>query len=343
MQIIQKTKGGISYLAALLRQKKRVVTRAIFWKVPHNSGTEEVHLKLGRYTTEGFDEETLQVGDPKSELTLDDTELRNLLKFVSENYEPFRVGVSKYIPLDESFNGKNLAHIRAIFQNPDKEKLLKFILDNKLLPTDLVMNIQHQERVQAIKEFEQLLEEDALEERWQKWFAKNSWVLGSDFVRILDERTVDTSNVVDYLVQAYDGFLDLIEIKRPGGGLRFWAASQDHGNYIPSSDLVKAISQSTQYIYELEREVNSQKFYERVGEVRTVKPRSVLVFGRSSGWDETQRRAYRILNASYHNLSIMTYDHVLARAKRMLGLEDAAPSLIVYPDLSEVNPEDIPF
>ena len=44
-------------------------------------------------------------------------------------------------------------------------------------------------------------------------------------MRILDERTIDTENVADYLVEAYDGFLDIIEIKRPGGGLRFWAAT----------------------------------------------------------------------------------------------------------------------
>ena len=47
------------------------------------------------------------------------------------------------------------------------------------------------------------------------------------------------------------------------------------------------------------------------------------VFGRSNESDEDQAGAYRILNSSYHNLSIMTYDHVLARAKRLLGLRTA--------------------
>ncbi len=341
MQVIQRTKDGIAYLATVLLKKKIVVTRAVFWRVAHNSGTEEVHLKLGRYNKDQFDAETLQAVNPKSELTLDDTELRNLLQFMSENYEPFRVGVRKYIPLDESFDGQNLEHIRAVFQNPDKEKLLKFILEKKILPEDLVGNIQYHQRVKAIRQYEQLLKVDALEEKWQKWFAANGWVLGSDFVRVLDERAIDTDNVADYLVQAYDGFLDLIEIKRPGGGLKFWASTQDHGNYVPSSDLIKAVTQSTKYIYEVEREVDSQKFYERVGEVRTVKPRCVLVFGRSAEWDEEQRRAYRILNASYHNLSIMTYDHVLARAKRILCLGE--PVAYVVEVGEDINPDDIPF
>jgi hypothetical protein len=65
-----------------------------------------------------------------------------------------------------------------------------------------------------------------VEPSWQKWFKTNSWVLGSDFVRILDERAIDTDHIADYLVEAYDGFLDIIEIKRPGGRLQFWASSE---------------------------------------------------------------------------------------------------------------------
>jgi hypothetical protein len=107
-------------------------------------------------------------------------------------------------------------------------------------------------------------------------------VLGSEFVKILDEREIDTKNITDYLMEAYDGFLDIIEIKRPEGSLKFWADTQDHGNYIPSSDLIKAITQATKYIYEVEREANDVKFFERVNNIKTIKPRCVLIFGRSN-------------------------------------------------------------
>lgn len=36
-------------LVKILRNKKTVITRAIFWKIPHNSGVEDIRLKLGRY------------------------------------------------------------------------------------------------------------------------------------------------------------------------------------------------------------------------------------------------------------------------------------------------------
>lgn len=107
--------------------------------------------------------------------------------------------------------------------------------------------------------------------------------------------------------------------------MAFWAASLDHGNYVPSVELPKAMTQASRYIFEVEREANSLNFLQRTGGVRTVKPRCILIFGRSDGWDTEQVEAFRILNAGLHNLAIMTCDHVMARARRMIGLE-VAPS-----------------
>jgi hypothetical protein len=336
IQIVRKTKSGVDYLATVLCQRQSVITRAIFWRVPHHqTNREDIRLKIGRYTRLGFNRETLHAPNPKSELTLDDEEFRNLLQFVAENYEPFRARETRYLPLDDALDERNLQHLRAIFRNPNKQQLLEFIVENSILPDDLIIAVQNQQRVKAIDEFEAMLINDLREHDWQSWFSKNNWVLGSDFVRVVDERAIDTDNIADYLVQAFDGFLDIIEIKRPGGGLRFWASALDHGNYVPSNDLIKAITQANAYIYELEREINSQKFIERVGGVRTVKPRCVLVFGRSNNWNDDERRAFRILNASYHNLSIMTYDHVLSRAKRIVG----PPA----DDTASIDDDDIPF
>ena len=47
-----------------------------------------------------------------------------------------------------------------------------------------------------------------------------------------------------------------------------------------------------------------------------------LIYGRSDNWNDEQREAYRILNAAYNQLSILTYDHLLMRAKNVLGVID---------------------
>lgn len=341
MTTIKRTESGIEYLFGLLKEKVNIVTRVKFWKIPHNTIQEDIGLKIGRYKKDGLSLETPEIGTPKSELTLDNEEFQALLEFLRENYEPFKNGIRKYIPIDEKFDQESTDHLRAIFDNPDKKKILDFIAQNNILSADLILALQNQTRISAVREFETMLDQNLVEQKWQEWFKRNEWVLGSECVKILDEREIDTQNITDYLTQAYDGFLDIIEIKRPEGDLKFWAAEQDHGNYIPSSDLTKAVTQATKYIYEVEREANSVKFLERVGNVKTIKPRCVLIFGRSNDWNDGQKEAYRILNASYHNLTIMTYDIVLKRAKGILGITDEPAKNTT--DLTEIKISEIPF
>lgn len=341
MATIKKSKDGIDYLTNTLKDKAKTITKVWFWKIVHNSGQEEIHLKVGRYK-KVFIGKVLEKSSPKSELTLDDEEFNNLLKFIYENYEPFKCGVRNYIPLDEKFSPEKTEHLKAFFANPDKQKVLDFIDKNNILPDDLIAGFQNQARIKAVLEFEIMLGQNLVEQKWQKWFKRNDWVLGSEFVRILDEREIDTANISDYLMQAYDGFLDIVEIKRPERNLRFWADAKDHENYVPSSDLTKAITQATKYIYEVEREANSVKFLERVGNIKTIKPRCILIFGRSNDWNDEQKEAYRILNSSYHNLSIMTYDHVLRRAKRILGINEPEEKNQNI-DADEVATADMPF
>ena len=305
-------------LVRVLKDKQRVFTQAVLWKIGHHTAREDISLKLGRYNKEGGKPVE---SAPKSELTLDYEEFTALVKLLQDEYEPFRQGVKAFIPLDKPFDAENAEQIRRLFSLPDRRSLVSFILDNKVIPAELEHALQQTRRYRAIKEFETLLQSDAVESKWQEWFTRNSWVLGSEFVEVIGERRIDTRHISDFLMRAYDGFLDVVEVKRPGGELRFWSDTLDHGNYVPAADLTKALTQASRYIYEVEREANSEKFRERVSGVRTVKPRCILIFGRSQGWNEKQAEAYRILNAGFHNLTVLTYDHVLDRARRILGVD----------------------
>lgn len=301
--------------------KKTVITRAFFLKIPHHhKNIKDVKLKIGRYKKpkSGWDPEELESLDPKSELTLDDEEFQALVKLLQENYEPFKHGFKDFIPIDEPYDAEMAGKIKTLFNNPEQSKIIDFISEHKLISTELELALQYASRVQAIQKFETMLSENHVEKNWQDWFIENSWVFGSEFVRILDERIIDTKNIADLLMEAYDGFLDIIELKCPDDNLQFWSQYRDYDNYYPSTDLTKAITQATQYIYEVEMEANSVKFQERIGNIRTVKPRCVLIFGRSADWNDQQLKSYRILNSNFHNLSILTYDHVLRRAKRIV-------------------------
>lgn len=332
---VQTSQSGIDYVPKELKRKKGVVTRAFFWRIPHHSGKIEICLKVGRYKT-AHGGETIETELPKSELTLDEEELNALIGYLEENLEPLKNGASQYILMNGQISSETAKQLRTFFNKPEKDEILEIIVQHEMLPADLLHGLQQRERKKALEEFEQLLAQNAVEQEWQKWFSSNAWVLGSEFVRIISDRKIDTENVADFLVQAYDGFLDIIEIKRPETGQEFWANKQYRGNYIPSTELVGTIMQATNYVYEVEREANSNKFLERMDSVKAIKPRGVLIYGRSNKWNNKQAEAFRLLNASYHNLTIMTYDHVLQRAKRMLGYKLPLPPPVDDDD-------DIPF
>ncbi len=168
------------------------------------------------------------------------------------------------------------------------------------------------------------------EEVWQRFFSQNSWILGSDFVEILDERRLDVENITDYLLRSFDGFVDIIELKLPTAP--FWTTKS-----IPKSELTSASMQCNRYILQTERKINDLEFNKKINNTPIVKPRITLIYGRSEGWTDEQREAYRVLNSSYSNLNIISYDHLLERAKRLIGINK------VEVDTTEINLEDIPF
>ncbi len=234
--------------------------------------------------------------------------------------------------------------LKQIFENNESAVLTKYLLENDLLADDLESAVEYKSRVSAVNEFIAMMNSPHAESDWQKWFQKNSWVIGSDFVRILDERRIDVKNISDYLVEAYDGFLDVIEIKKPSSDLKFWSDFKDHDNYYPHSDLTKAITQSINYINQIEKQIDSKEFSKRIDDVTVIKPRCTLIFGRSIDWDDEQKEAYRILNSSYHNVTILTYDHVLERAKRMLGgKHEWAVTEVMDDSESDLDSDDLPF
>ena len=326
---ILESQNGIPYATPQrLSTKKQVYTQAILQKIPHDTeGKIDICLKIGRYKISGG----VETDTPKSELTLTFEEFKNLVAYIEKFYKPLELEVEKFIPVDNNDSKQLLVRFKSIV-NSDEE-IATQLLESGVLSDDIYIAIDLIKKKKALDVFENAIDRTYAESYWQTWFENNKWILGSEYIEILDERKIDTSNIADYLTKAFDGFLDVVEIKKPNG-LKFWMDTKDHDNYIPSSDLIKAITQCQNYLYEIERESNSAKFLERTKGTKIIKPRCLLVFGRSKDWDESQQKAFRILNASFNQISIMTYDHLLARAKNILGIE-----------VSENNIEDdiLPF
>jgi len=328
MSEIKQSNKGIPYAEPKrLSNKLNVYSQAILQKIPHNTeGKEDITLKLGRYKKLG----EVETQSPKSELTLTNEELNKLISYIEEYYNPLKLNAKKFVPVDNETSESLLIKFKEMMNN--REEIATALLDNELFTDDIQTAINAIKKSKSLSEFETaLFHNNHNEQFWQKWFNANKWILGSEYLKILDERGIDLEHIADFLVQAFDGFVDIVEIKKPD--LKFWTESKDHNNYIPSSDLTKAITQCQNYIYQIEREANSLKYLEKL-KTKIIKPRCLLIFGRSKDWDEEKRTAYRILNSSYTNLTILTYDHLLERAKNIMNKVD---------NDNEVFENDLPF
>ena len=296
-------------------------------KIPHDhAGESDISLKLGRYT---LPYGHLAGNQPKSELTLDNDELTALIKYISENYTPVNLGQGQYISVDR--DKVELIHqFKTMIEG--QADAANLLIENGILSDHVYVAAISIKKIAALEEYEESLAKNYPESYWQDWFSVNKWLLGSDFAQIIDERRIDTENIADYIMKAFDGFVDLVEIKKPNG-MPFWSATKDHDNYVPSTELVKAITQCLNYLRAIEEEANSVKFVQKT-KSKVIKPRCILVYGRSDNWNDEQCEAYRILNAAYNQLSILTYDHLLMRAKNVLGVID---------DSIEDEDSDFPF
>lgn len=308
------SKGQVYVEPCELKTGLRSSSRAVFFRNTHQTtGEKIVSLKIARYRKVNG---TFYEKQDKS-ITLSCGEIDKLIEYIQEYYAPLNTGMSEFISVD-----KDAAELFAKVRDlgiPDAE-VVKKLHESGILTENLSVAITAAERNRAVSEFEQAISSGYPESYWQDWFSRNKWVLGSEYLNILPERDIDVTDIADYLMRAIDGFLDVVEIKRPD--LPFWTRPDSHGNLCPSSQLTAAITQCLNYLYKIELQSNSVEFMERVEDTKTVKPQCMLVYGRSVDWDDNELKSLRILNAAYHQLHIITYDQLLMRAKLLLGIEN---------------------
>lgn len=317
---VNSTSAGQEYVEPkVLSSGIRSSCRAVFFRNAHkSSGAPIISLKIARLDKNG------KAKEDKS-ITLKQEEIDLLIEYIQEYYTPLNIGLKEFIEADKDVV-ELFKKVRDL--GISDEEVASKLIESGILTENMSVAITAAERNNAVQNFEASLDQEPTEAFWQDWFSRNKWMLGSDYLNILPERDIDVHDIADYLMRSIDGFVDVVEIKRPD--LHFWAGPDSHGNYYPTSHLTAAISQCLNYLYRIELQSNSVEFMERLGGAKTVKPQCLLVYGRSDDWDEDKMKALRILNAAYHQLHIMTYDQLLARAKQLLGIPDCEDNYLPF-------------
>jgi hypothetical protein len=171
-----------------------------------------------------------------------------------------------------------------------------------------------------LKEFRKLLDKDSKEKDIQLWIYNHLWVFGPNYIEGSKEDINRSGNRIDFLLQRYDTFYDVIELKLPdcklfvGTGDKKLSYQEISRKYTMSSDLKDATSQIIGYLekYELDKTNINWETNKSIH-----KPRGIIVLGRS---DKKDLRALKTLNSYFHNIEIWTYDDIIRIANNFIEI-----------------------
>ncbi len=170
--------------------------------------------------------------------------------------------------------------------------------------------------VEEIKKYEKLKSYFASqpEKIFQKWIEKNiQWVFGISYIKRHDFKTTGVQSEVDLTMESMDGFIDMIELKRPK--FKIFKFDNSHNCYFPSPDLSAAIGQCMFYLQEND-EIRLK--IEKDHKVKILRPRIIIIIGRTKGFNDKQYNALRMLNCSLNHIEVVTYDYLLNCGYKMI-------------------------
>lgn len=120
------------------------------------------------------------------------------------------------------------------------------------------------------------------------------------------------------------------------------------GNYkyrdkflIPHPELQGALAQTTKYILQAEKKVNDTDYIKDHGGVIPLKPRGLIIHGRSLNWRAEEWESFRLLNDELHSVQVITFDHLFKQAERMLAVMEIKDENPLVEE--EINADDFPF
>ena len=190
------------------------------------------------------------------------------------------------------------------------------LINDEVANLEALIELEDNENIiTAIKSNSQLSEYAAgqPEKIFQNWIESNLWIFGVEYIKKHDVRKIALFSEGDLLMESVDGYLDLIELKRPKHHLLKYDNS--HNCYYPHPDLSLVIGQSLFYIKKLEE---YKLVIEKEYKIKVIMPRIKIIIGRNHEFQDEQNDTVRMLNSKLNSIKIITYDDLVSYGKLIL-------------------------
>lgn len=151
---------------------------------------------------------------------------------------------------------------------------------------------------------------------FQEWIERNlQWIFGVEYKsHKTDVRKIALFSTADIIMESMDGFIDLIELKRPSHLIL--NEDKSHNSYYPSVELSKALGQCGHYLKKMD-EYKMQLQHEH--KIKLLRPRIKIIIGRSDEFTDEQYEALRMLNCNLNNIEIISYDYLITCGQHILS------------------------
>ena len=262
--------------------------------------------------------------------------IRDPAKTVSEKFIESSADLSELI---DGFKKLDKGIIAKLINKPgksDKIEAVLYTLDNTELD-DLAAAHKQKSHREEIEIFQQLIQLDMdgnivreidahdnlkkykagqPEKIFQNWFESNLWIFGVEYLKQHDFRKISMFSEGDLLMESNDGYLDLIELKRPNLNYDIFKYDGSHKSYYPSPDLSKVLGQCLYYLQKLDE---SKLIIEKEYKLKILRPRIKIVLGRSNGFKEQQLDTLRMMNSGLNHIDIITYDMLIDNGNQIIA------------------------
>jgi hypothetical protein len=161
-------------------------------------------------------------------------------------------------------------------------------------------------RNHALNKLRKLIEDEALEQDFQQLLEQNWWMLGGQYISMIPRRDWTVEDSLDILLAGADRYFEIVELKRSNAQLFI----RDHGNWIVSAEINKAVHQAAHYISEIEADRGNLI---RKYKIDLYKLKAKVLIGSIADDEEDEaakRESLRMYNSHLHRIEVITYDEL---------------------------------
>ena len=169
----------------------------------------------------------------------------------------------------------------------------------------------------AIRELEELLEaKERNENALQRCLTQNPILFGTDYARVIPKHKLGDEYEMDYALERVSGLIDLVEIE-----------ASTHKLFTQAGDPRKELVHAEQQVLDWLDWIDHHGEYARDRLPGLMQPLGYVIIGRSVSLSREDRERLNRRNITFRTaFQVLTYDDLLDRAKKLLGILEGKTS-----------------